>query len=55
MALICAFLLNFNFQIRNIKCLDTRQQGTVFKKLDTRQSEILTNFLEIACLLPLRT
>ena len=24
-------------------CLDTRQPGTVFKKLDTRQSEILTN------------
>ena len=25
-------------------CLDTRQPGNVFKKLDTRQSEILTNF-----------
>ena len=37
------------------KCLDTRQPGTVFKKLDTRQSEILTNFLEIARLIPLRT
>ena len=36
-------------------CLDTRQPGTVFKKLDTRQSEILTNFLEIARLNPLRT
>ena len=36
-------------------CLDTRQPGTVFKKLDTRQSEILTNFLEIARLIPLRT
>ena len=49
------FLLNFNFQIRNIKCLDTRRPGTVFKKLDTRQSEILTNLLEIARLIPLRT
>ena len=37
------------------KCLDTRQPGTVFKKLDTRQSEILTNFLQIARLTPLRT
>ena len=36
-------------------CLDTRQPGTVFKNLDTRQSEILTNFLEIARLIPLRT
>ena len=36
-------------------CLDTRQPGTVFKKLDTRQSEILTNFFEIARLIPLRT
>ena len=36
-------------------CVDTRQPGTVFKKLDTRQSEILTNFLEIARLIPLRT
>ena len=36
-------------------CLDTRRPGTVFKKLDTRQSEILTNFLEIARLIPLRT
>ena len=36
-------------------CLDTRQPGTVLKKLDTRQSEILTNFLEIARLIPLRT
>ena len=36
-------------------CLDTRQPGTVFKKLDTRQSEILTNFLEMARLIPLRT
>ena len=34
-------------------CLDTRQPGTVFKKLDTRQSEILINFLEIARLIPL--
>ena len=32
-------------------CLDTRQPGTVFKKLHTRQSEILTNFLEIARLI----
>ena len=36
-------------------CLDTRQPGTVFKKLDTRQWEILTNFLGIAHLIPLRT
>ena len=36
-------------------CLDTRQPGTVFKKLDTRQSEILTNFLEMAGSIPLRT
>ena len=36
-------------------CLHTRQPGTVFKKLDTRQSEILTNFLEMARLIPLRT
>ena len=35
--------------------LDTRQPRTVFEKLDTRQSEILTNFLEIARLIPLRT
>ena len=33
--------------------VDTRQPGTVFKKLDTRQSEILTNFLEMARLSPL--
>ena len=39
----------------NTTCLDTGQPGTVYKKLDTRQSEILTNFLEIACLIPLRT
>ena len=36
-------------------CLDTRQPGTAFKKLDTRQSEILINFLQIARLIPLRT
>ena len=36
-------------------CLDTRQPGSVFKKLDTRQSEILTNFLQITRLIPLRT
>ena len=36
-------------------CLDTRQPGSAFKKLDTRQSEILTNFLQIARLIPLRT
>ena len=35
--------------------LGHRQPGSVFKKLDTRQSEILTSFLEIACLIPLRT
>ena len=37
------------------KCLDTRQPETVFKKLDTWKSEILTNFLGIARLIPLRT
>ena len=31
------------------------QPGTVFKTLDTLQSEILTNFLAVACLIPLRT
>ena len=36
-------------------CLDTRQPESAFKKLDTRQSEILTNFLQIARLIPLRT
>ena len=36
------------------KCLDIRP-GSVFKNLDTQQSKILTNFLEIACLTPLRT
>ena len=36
-------------------CLDTGQPGTVLEKLDTPQSEILTNFLKIACLIPLRT
>ena len=36
-------------------CLDTRQPGNVFKKLDTRQSEVLTNFLEMARLIPLTT
>ena len=36
-------------------CLDTRQPGTVFKKLDARQSEIFTNFLGIARLIPLKT
>ena len=30
-------------------------QGTVFKKLDTRHSEILTNFLGIVRLIPQRT
>ena len=40
--------------LENRKCLDTRQPGTVFKEL-TGQSEILTNFLEIARLIPLRT
>ena len=33
----------------------TRQLGTVFKKLDARQSEIFTNFLGIARLIPLKT
>ena len=37
------------------KCLDTRLPGTVFKKLDTRKSEILTSFLGIVRLIPLRT
>ena len=41
--------------IRFSLCLDTRQPGTVVKKLDTRQSEILTNFLGIARLIPLKT
>ena len=37
------------FTLSNTLCLDTSwQPGTVFKKLDTRQSEILTNYLEIA-------
>ena len=36
-------------------CLDTGQPGTVLEKLDTPQSEILTNFLKIARLIPLRT
>ena len=36
-------------------CLDTRQPGSVYKKLDTREPEILTSFLEIAGLIPLRT
>ena len=48
-ALHSSHILNFS------TCLDTRQPGTVIKKLDTRQSEILTNFLEIALLIPLRT
>ena len=43
------------FNIDLCSCLDTRQPGNVFKKLDTRQSEILTNFLEMARLIPLRT
>ena len=45
--------VHLSFQVR--KCLDTRQPGTVFKKRDTQKSEILTNFLRIACLIPLRT
>ena len=48
-----SFILILNITFR--KCLDTRQPGTVFKKLDTRQSEVLTNFLGIARLVPLRT
>ena len=47
--------LQSTFEKNITLCLDTRQPGTVFKKLDTRQSEILTSFLEIACLIPLRT
>ena len=39
----------------NSTCLDTRQPGSAFKKLDTRQSEMLINFLQIARLIPLRT
>ena len=46
---------NDSVRVFKTTCLDTRQPGTVFKKLDTRQSEILTNFLEIARLIPLRT
>ena len=37
------------------KCLATRQPETVLRKLDTRKSEILTNFLGIARLIPLGT
>ena len=36
------------------KCLDTRLPGTVLQKLDTRKSEILTSFLGIVRLIPLR-
>ena len=36
-------------------CPFTWKLGTGFRKLDTRQSEILTNFLEIARLNTLRT
>ena len=39
-------------------CFETevsRYPGSVYKKLDTRQSEILPNFLEIVGLIPLRT
>ena len=36
-------------------CLDTGSWELFSKNLVTRQSEILTNFLEIACLIPLRT
>ena len=52
------FLANYfqiSFGLFFSSCLDTRQPGNVFKKLDTRQSEILTNFLEMARLIPLRT
>ena len=42
-------------RLNNSLCLDTRRPGTVFKKLDTRQSEMLTNFLGIARLILLRT
>ena len=44
-----------HFWASSLRRLDTLQPGTVFKKLDTRQSEILTSFLEIARLIPLRT
>ena len=35
--------------------LFSRKPGTIFRKLDSGQSEILTNFLEIARLNTLRT
>ena len=47
--------IGFTARIKTSSCLHTRQPGTVFKKLGTRQSEILTNFLEMARLIPLRT
>ena len=55
MAYLCIPLKILISKFKIIRCLDTRQPGTVFKKLGTRQSEILTNFLEIAPLIPLRT
>ena len=47
--------VQMHFRASALRRLDTRQPETVFKKLDTKQSEILTSFLEIARLIPLRT
>ena len=52
---ICNFGKQKELKKKLVSCLDTRQPGNVFKKLDTRQSEILTSFLEMARLIPLRT
>ena len=39
------FFINLPFKfLENTLCLDTRQPGSVFKMLDTRQSEILFEF-----------
>ena len=40
---------------KKTRCLFSRKPGTIFRKLDSGQSEILTNFLEIARLNTLRT
>ena len=40
---------------KTTRCLFSRKLGTIFRKLDTGQSEILNNFLEIARLNTLRT
>ena len=59
-SLVMSFTAAFGNKVSLLKliirnCLDTRKPGTVFKKLDTRQSDILSNFLEVAGLTPLRT